>query len=173
METTNLTTNEALVAGGILGGMFAVFAIVGLVWFIMLIIGWWKMFEKAGEKGWKALIPIYDYYIAYKIAGMFPWWPVLYFLAGVILGVAFPNLTTQLNSGNVNIEMTGTNPLGLVLYCVVAIFAIVISIIWSFKISKAFKRGVGTAILMVFFPNIMTMVLGFGKAKYDKSVLKK
>src|SRR5580700_1458 len=35
--------------------------------------GLWKIFEKAGEKGWKALIPIYNYYIWLKIIKR-PWW---------------------------------------------------------------------------------------------------
>ena len=168
METTTLTTDEALVAGGLLGGAFAVIAIFGLIWYILMIIGWWKMFEKAGEKGWKAIIPIYNYYIAYKIAGMFPWWPVLIMLAAAILSIAFPTTTEQLNAGNTDIAMTGTNPLGVALYAIVGIFAVVIEIVWCFKISKAFKRGIGTAVLFIFFQNIMAMVIGFGSAKYDK-----
>ena len=35
--------------------------------FIIEIIGLWKIFDKAGEKGWKAIIPIYNLYILFKI----------------------------------------------------------------------------------------------------------
>ncbi len=45
----------------------------------------WKIFEKAGEKGWKALIPIYNYYIWLKIIKR-PWWWILIIL---IPGVGF------------------------------------------------------------------------------------
>ncbi|MBR3135333.1 hypothetical protein IKG54_02070 [Candidatus Saccharibacteria bacterium] len=170
METNTLTTNEALVAGGIFGGMFAAFAIIAVVWFILLIIGWWKMFEKAGEKGWKAIIPIYNYCIAYKIAGMSPWWPVSVICAAIVVSVFFPTTTTQINNANFSsIQMTTPNVIGIILYAVVSIAAIVISIVWCFKVSKAFKRGIGTAILFIFFQNIMAMVIGFGSAKYDKS----
>jgi signal peptidase I len=41
--------------------------------------GLWKIFEKAGEKGWKALIPIYNYYIWLKIIKR-PWWWILILL---------------------------------------------------------------------------------------------
>jgi signal peptidase I len=34
---------------------------------ILMTIVYWKLFKKAGEKGWKALIPIYGEWIKYKI----------------------------------------------------------------------------------------------------------
>ena len=42
-----------------------------VLWFALAVFGIvceWKMFEKAGEPGWAALIPFYDIYIMYKIA---------------------------------------------------------------------------------------------------------
>ena len=38
-----------------------------------IIAFWWKSFPKAGEKSWKAFIPVYNYAIASKIGGQ-PWW---------------------------------------------------------------------------------------------------
>ena len=35
---------------------------------VILIIAWWKLFEKAGEAGWKSLIPFYNTYTLVKIA---------------------------------------------------------------------------------------------------------
>lgn len=35
---------------------------------ILGIIAYWKVFVKAGQPGWKSLIPIYNIYILYKIA---------------------------------------------------------------------------------------------------------
>jgi len=53
------------------------------------IIGMWKVFEKAGQPGWAALIPLYNAYILLKIAGRPGWWLVLFFvpLANVIVAV--------------------------------------------------------------------------------------
>ena len=42
-----------------------------VIWFALAVFGIvceWKMFEKAGEPGWAALIPFYDTYVMFKIA---------------------------------------------------------------------------------------------------------
>ena len=44
------------------------------------IIANWKIFTKAGEAGWKSLIPIYSSVILYRIAGISPWLILLYLL---------------------------------------------------------------------------------------------
>jgi len=56
-----------------------------LIIIVATVAGLWKIFEKAGEKGWKALIPIYNYYIWLKILKR-PWWWIFIFL---IPGVGF------------------------------------------------------------------------------------
>lgn len=58
-------------------------AIVGLIYLavvVLLIASLWKVFEKAGEPGWKALIPIYNAFIMLQIAGKPAWWIVLFFI---------------------------------------------------------------------------------------------
>lgn len=37
-----------------------------ILW-IMDVLAHWMIFEKAGEAGWKSLIPIYNNYVAFKI----------------------------------------------------------------------------------------------------------
>jgi hypothetical protein len=49
----------------------------------------WKIFEKAGQPGWSALIPIYSAYILTKIIGK-PWWWLLLMCipyVGAIFGI--------------------------------------------------------------------------------------
>jgi len=48
-----------------------------LLLFVFIIAGFWKTFEKAGQPGWAAIIPIYNYYILTKIAGKPGWWTLL------------------------------------------------------------------------------------------------
>jgi hypothetical protein len=48
-----------------------------LVLAVVMIAAWWKIFEKAGEEGWKAIIPIYNLYILIKIVGKPGWWTIL------------------------------------------------------------------------------------------------
>ena len=45
-----------------------------LLSFVSTTIGLWKLFEKAGEQGWKVLIPIYNFYIWLKIIKKPMWW---------------------------------------------------------------------------------------------------
>jgi uncharacterized membrane protein YoaK (UPF0700 family) len=49
---------------------------------VLETIAAWFLFEKAGEPGWAAIIPIYNYLIAIKIAGK-PWWWILLLLIPV------------------------------------------------------------------------------------------
>ena len=44
------------------------YMIVFLLLLTIQIVSNWKVFEKAGESGWKALIPVYSEYILYRIA---------------------------------------------------------------------------------------------------------
>ena len=57
--------------------------IIGIMVTIIEIVGAWFMFEKAGEPGWAAIIPIYNWLIGIKIAGK-PWWFILFLLIPVV-----------------------------------------------------------------------------------------
>ena len=41
--------------------------ILAVGWYVLLAIAYWKIFEKAGEPGWKALIPFYNTYSPVQI----------------------------------------------------------------------------------------------------------
>lgn len=57
--------------------------IVSLVLAILVLAGMWQIFTKAGQAGWKCLIPIYNLYVLCQIAGK-PWWYLLMFLIPVV-----------------------------------------------------------------------------------------
>ena len=40
---------------------------IAVVLLIIYILAYWMIFNKAGEPGWKALIPIYSTYTEYKL----------------------------------------------------------------------------------------------------------
>ena len=46
---------------------------------------WWKSFEHAGRKSWEALVPGYNYFIAFKIMCNKPFWSLLMLFPGVHL----------------------------------------------------------------------------------------
>ena len=65
------------------GGAAALMAVVGVVLIVMLAIsvvciaGVWKVFAKAGQPGWAALVPIYNMIILMKVVGRPAWWFLL------------------------------------------------------------------------------------------------
>jgi hypothetical protein len=50
-----------------------------LIFLVVNIIAFWQIFEKAGQKGWKSIIPIYNLLILFHILGK-PWWWILFLL---------------------------------------------------------------------------------------------
>jgi len=52
----------------------SIYAILTILFTISSIIGLWKLFEKAGQKGWYVLIPMYNFYIWLKIIKKPMWW---------------------------------------------------------------------------------------------------
>jgi hypothetical protein len=58
--------------GSAVGTLVMVFA--GLAIAAIIITGMWRVFTKAGQKGWAALIPIYNTYILLKIVNRPAWW---------------------------------------------------------------------------------------------------
>jgi len=55
----------------------------GVLWFLYIaaivafIAGLWMVFTKAGEDGWKSIIPIWNVLILLKIVGREWWWIIL------------------------------------------------------------------------------------------------
>ncbi len=46
---------------------------------------WWKSFEQADRKTWEALVPGYNYFVAFKVSCNKPWWSLLLVFPGVHL----------------------------------------------------------------------------------------
>jgi len=44
---------------------------------VVVIAGIWKTFEKAGQPGWAAIIPFYNYYVMTQVAKKPGWWVLL------------------------------------------------------------------------------------------------
>ena len=54
--------------------------IVIIFYFIVSHIGLYLFFEKAGEAGWKALVPFYSTYLAVKLINKPIWWALVYYI---------------------------------------------------------------------------------------------
>lgn len=73
---------------GLFGGLFY------MAFAILMIVSYWKVFEKAGKPGWACLIPIYNIIVLLEIVGK-PWYWLLFMLVpllNVIFGIWALNL---------------------------------------------------------------------------------
>lgn len=66
-------------------GFSMVYTVILLAIAVLSIIALWKIFVKAGEEGWKAIIPFYNSYILYKLT----WGNGFFFLLSLIPCVGF------------------------------------------------------------------------------------
>ncbi len=69
--------------GAALGMFLGVFLVIAFAIAVLQLVAMWKVYTKAGEKGWKCLIPIYNIVILFKISGLSPW-IIFGYLAGII-----------------------------------------------------------------------------------------
>lgn len=111
-----------------LAGVSALMSIISLVVAVAALVGMWKVFAKAGEPGWAAIVPIYNAYVLFKIA----WGKGILFL----------------------------------LMCIPVVNFIVLIVVYV-KLAKAFGKGIGFAIGLLFLSPIFLLMLGFGDAQYE------
>lgn len=76
MESTLLVQGDEAVA-------FAFLLIFGLIYLgllIFIVAVYWKILTKAGEDGWKCLVPFYNGWVYAEIVGRPGWWGLLLFV---------------------------------------------------------------------------------------------
>ncbi len=148
METLTETEQVALAAGGLLGGLFGFALTFGLIFYILTVIASWKIFTKAGEAGWKSLIPIYNMYILCRIIKINFWYVII--IPAVVIGI----LGSILGQGN---------PVYGFLYFAYALF---VDIFTSIKLGNAFKKSGGFIAGLILLPNIFQLILAFDSSSY-------
>ena len=117
MLQEDLSAGESAAAAGLGMGMMIFILLIAVV----LIAAMWKVFEKAGEPGWAALIPIYNFIVLLKIAGKPAWWVVLMFIPFVNFVIAIIlSLAIAKNFGKGAGFGLGLAFLGLVFYPILA-----------------------------------------------------
>jgi hypothetical protein len=62
------------------GGASAAILIIYVAFLVLVVVGMWKIFTKAGEEGWKAILPFYNVYVLLKIVGRPAWWLILFLI---------------------------------------------------------------------------------------------
>lgn len=129
---------------------------------ILYIIATWKIFTKAGESGWKSLVPVYSEYVLYKIC-----WKTKFFW--IILALSVARAVGLYITKYAIIKGVFGDVIALV--CFVMMWVILLFQFFCYhKLAFAFGKGAGFGTLMFLFAPIPTLVLAFGKAEYKGNV---
>ena len=134
----------------LIGGFFSM--LLSLIWWILMVVADWRVLSKAGEPGWKSLIPFYDSYTFYKIA-----WDIRAFWIWIALVAAagiFEALADLL-----------IFPFGvLAVLCNIA-YA-VINFLYCICLASSFGKGKLFGVGLWIAGPVFTMILAFGSAQY-------
>jgi hypothetical protein len=59
----------------------------------LILVSKWKIYQKAGQPGWAAIVPIYDFIVLLRIVGRPWWWLFLMFIpfAGIVFAIIVIN----------------------------------------------------------------------------------
>lgn len=136
---------------GTFGVVVTLCIILGIV--VFTIIGYWRIFSKMGEAGWKAFIPIYNTYILFKNC-----WEVKFFIVWII--------STLIMNGSGSIQGDHRSFIISTVAGVANILVIVLTIMMRYQLSKAFGHGVGFTIGMMLIPPVFFLILGLGPDRY-------
>ena len=138
----------AALLGASIGLIIFVLLII-IAFYIVYVVALAKLFNKAGEAGWKAIIPFYNTFVLIQIAGL-NWWYFLIAISGTIFSI-------------LNID-------GLDYICNLAALAVNFFVFYNLA-KKMKQQPVGFAVASIFVAPIITMVLGFSnKYIYDKYI---
>ena len=117
-----------------------------LFWYLLLALGRWQMFEKMGQPGWKAFIPIYSDYVLYGSC----WQTVFFWIALAVSAVC----------------ALGGPDSRSVLVSLVGVIGAALEFLLSLRISRAFGHGIPFAIGLTLLNPIFVLYLGFGPDRY-------
>ncbi len=119
----------------------------------LVVAGAWMMFQKAGEAGWKAIIPIYNMYIVYKIC----WNTSLFWVwFGISVFAAVFGFQTETTTG-----------FAYIIAMVLSLVQMLIQVTCCYRLSFAFGHGLLYGLGLCFFPFIFTVILAFGSSAYQ------
>ena len=137
-------------AGGVLAAASMVSVLISVASYVLIVIGWWKIFTKAGEAGWKSLIPFYNGYTISKI-----FWETKYFWFTLLAS----------DAGGIFSGIGGI--IGGLLSAACMITALVLVIMQNYKLARAFGHGGGYTLGLIFIQWLFVLILGFGSSEYQ------
>ncbi len=143
---------------------------------ILLIVALWKVFEKAGEKGWKSLIPLYNLYIYCKIAWSKGWFWLLgslpligsiWMFLSVFLWFLSRDSGLETMRAFSSFKNMANRLLGLLsTFSLVATF--IAACVVNIRMAKKFGKSTGFWIGLIFLSGIFIPILWFWSAEYQE-----
>ncbi len=116
-------------------------AIIAICVLVLSIVCQWRIFVKAGRKGWECLIPIWGQVMFFSIAKVH--WLWLYAIGLFSLMGEF----------------------GHPLYSIIASLIIFYTM---YSLARAFGKSIGSSIILSILPSIILyLIVAFDKSKYD------
>lgn len=150
-----LYTGQAAFLSGFMASMGALVFIIPVVWYILEIIANWKIFTKAGKAGWLSIIPIVNTWNLFDLS----WSRVMaWVMVALSCGVTLFRSPSDGERVSTLVVVLGTI-LGLAL--------IIISIIQLYKLAKAYGKGFGFFLGLLFLNPIFMLILGFDSSTYQ------
>ena len=122
--------------------------------YVLFIAAEWRILTKAGEKGWKALIPIYNIYVSHHIVGMSHIWFVLEICTWIVEAI-FESVRV--------IPGWAAIAFGIP----TLIITILSELIHIIKMCDCFGKGTLFKIGMILVPNLFTLIIAFDGSKYQ------
>lgn len=145
-----LVTAEAVVV--IVSAILGALAMFFVLSYLLEVAACWRVFEKAGQHGWKSLIPVYSSYIRYCLA----WRPLWFWVSGALLVGTFA-------LGAAPVEESVKSTVSFVL----GTAGTLIHLASSFRLGRVFGRGALFSLALALFPPLFTLILGFGGSQYQ------
>ena len=150
---------ETILVG--LGALAIVAAVTCVIFAVMALIHLvcrWKIFTKAGEKGWKSLIPFYNTYTEFS----FTW-----------TGVQGLLMMGALMIGNILSNVCAPDTILYAIGGLFALYATAVGLVQTHKLSQSFGHKFGFTLGLIFLNPIFMLILAFGKkSQYVGTVIK-
>lgn len=129
--------------------------VIGGIIALLLLVSEWRVLEKAGEKGWKTLIPFYNIYISHHVMGMAHIWFILEIIVWPI---------------ELLLEILDPVPdwLEIGFGIPTAIITIISMIVHANCMGKCFGKSRLYRLGLLLLPEVCLPMIAFGKSKYIK-----
>lgn len=139
---------------------------VSIAVFILHIVALSMIFEKAGEHGWKAVIPIYNIYVLFKItkSKRFALYLISLILGSILFGLGIMFILI------ITCEVVDIPLIWGIAFTLIGTGLLIMSIIIQIKmlnrLSHCFGYGAGFTVLLVFLPLMGYYILGISPDRF-------